>query len=416
MAKNPYENMLQVLHKAANVAKIPRESYISLEHCNCETKVSLPVLMDNGTVEVFEGFRVQHNNSRGPYKGGIRYHQDVDNDEVRALAAWMSIKCAIVGIPYGGAKGGIRVDPFKLSETELEQLTRKYTRAVAHVIGPAIDIPAPDVNTDGRIMSWIMDEYSIIQGKQTPGVVTGKPVELFGSLGRMEATGRGVMFCVRNILEKNGISLKGVRVAVQGQGNVGGICALLLHQLGAKVIAVSDVSGGLYNEGGLPMTEIRALLSDRTKLLKDFVCDYKRISNEDLLYTDCDVLVPAALEGQITDKNADKIKAKIIVEGANGPTTFEADEILNKNKKIVVPDVLANAGGVTCSYFEWVQNTQNYYWSEAEINEKLERAMNEAFENVYAMSEKYGCTMREAAYVVAISRLSKAITLRGMYN
>jgi glutamate dehydrogenase (NAD(P)+) len=369
--------------------------------------------MDNGDVRVFEGFRVQHSSSRGPCKGGIRYHQDVDEDEVKALAAWMTMKCAVVNIPYGGAKGGIQVDPRTLSKGELERLTRRFVAMIMPIIGPERDIPAPDVNTTPEIMGWIMDTYSMQKGYAVPGVVTGKPVEVGGSLGRAEATGRGVMLCARMLMEKLGRSLKGATVAVQGMGNVGSISAKLLAEEGAKIIAVSDVSCAIYNENGLDIAGIYKYLDSGKNLLDGYTGDCKRITNAELLELPCDILIPAALENQITAENADRIKAKIVIEAANGPTSVEADEILNKKGVKVLPDILSNSGGVIVSYFEWVQNLQNFYWEEDDVNAKLKRQIVGAFNDVFDAREKYDCTFRVAAYIVALNRLVTAKKLRG---
>ena len=327
--------------------------------------------MDDGTIQVFEGYRVQHSTSLGPCKGGIRYHQDVNIDEVKALSAWMSLKCAVVNIPYGGAKGGIKVDPSKLSKNELKRLTRRYTAMILPLIGPERDIPAPDVGTNAEVMGWIMDTYSMFKGYTVPGVVTGKPIEMGGSLGRSEATGRGVMLIVREVLKTMGMSIEGTRVAVQGFGNVGGTAAYLLHKLGLTVVAISDVSGGMYCEKGINVADVRKFIQENPgKLIKDYPLPVgaKRMTNDEVITCDTDILVPAALENQITADNANDIKAKLIVEGANGPTTVEGDEILTKKGVCVLPDILSNAGGVVVSYFEWVQNIQSLTWDEDEVN------------------------------------------------
>ena len=377
--------------------------------------MSLPIRMDNGDVRVFEGFRVQHSSSRGPCKGGIRYHQDVDEDEVKALAAWMTMKGAVVNIPYGGAKGGIQVDPRTLSKGELERLTRRFVSMILPIIGPERDIPAPDVNTTPEIMGWIMDTYSMQKGYAVPGVVTGKPVEVGGSLGRAEATGRGVMLCARMLMEKLGRSLKGATVAVQGMGNVGSVAAALLHAQGAKIVAVSDVSGGIYAPEGLPMQELGAHFAARRTLAELPDGGFTRIDNEALIECDADILVPAALENQISKSNAPLVRAKYIVEGANGPVTPAADDILDARGVVVVPDILANAGGVVVSYFEWVQNLQSFRWEEDYVNDMLERTMRKAFDEVWALSQEKAASLRMGAYMSALKRVVGAKKLRGIF-
>jgi len=413
---NPYKAMLEVLDKAANMLGLEEQDYVHLKYPERELKVSIPVEMDDGSIQVFEGYRVQHSSVRGPYKGGIRYHQDVDMDEVKALAGWMSFKCAVVDIPFGGGKGGVRVDATKLSKKELERLTRKYTTLLYPIVGPEIDIPAPDVNTNAEVMGWFMDTYSTLRGQLSPGVVTGKPVPIGGSLGRAEATGRGVMFVTREIANKLHLPLKGARVAVQGAGNVGGTAAKLLYKEGCKVVALSDVSGGIYSEEGLNIEEIVDFLTaERGRLLKDYDAPgLVRISNEELLTSDVDILIPAALGNQITEEIAPRIKAKIIVEGANGPTTVGADKILEENGIVVVPDILANAGGVTVSYFEWVQNLQHFRWEEEEVNRRLENIMIKAFNDVWSTAEKAGTSLRMGAYMVAVDRIVTASKMRGI--
>ena len=413
---NPYDNVLQTVEKAAKILGYEPKEYERIKYPERELKVSVPVEMDDGSVHVFEGYRVQHSTSRGPAKGGIRYHQDVNINEVKALAAWMTFKCAVVNIPYGGGKGGITVDPSTLSEGELRRLTRRYTAMIAPIIGPDRDIPAPDVGTNASVMSWIMDTYSMIHGHCIPGVVTGKPIELGGSLGRSEATGRGVMLTTKMICGKKGLDPKNSTVAVQGMGNVGSISAALLHKEGFRVIAVSDVSGGICCSEGLNIPEIRQYLSVKGNLLKDYNAEgVKHISNAELLSTDCDILVPAALENQINGSNADAIRAKIIVEGANGPTTAEADAILEAKGITVVPDILANAGGVVVSYFEWVQNIESFHWTVEDVNNRLEKIMNDAFDNVWEKATEKGQSMRTGAYLVALSRVVEAQKLRGIW-
>ena len=388
-AYNPYENMIAVLDEAAEKLGLKPEEYETLKYPERELTVSIPVKMDDGTLKVFEGYRVQHNSARGPYKGGIRYHQNANPDEVKALAAWMSFKCAVVNIPYGGAKGGIKVDPSKLSRDELIRLTRRYTMRILPLIGPDQDIPAPDVNTNGEVMGWIMDTYSMFKGHSVPGVVTGKPVEIGGSIGRSEATGRGVTIIAEKCLTDLDMDPQKQTYAVQGMGNVGGTAAKILYDEGKKVIAVSDWSGGVMNKDGLDIPKILEFLSDRSRSLKDYEAEgAEHITNEELLTCDCDVLIPAALENQITEENAGAIQAKVIVEAANGPTTVEADKILEQRGILVVPDILANAGGVVVSYFEWVQNIQSMAWDLEEVNQTLKKIMMKAYKDVREMSQK----------------------------
>jgi glutamate dehydrogenase/leucine dehydrogenase len=379
-----------------------------------ELTVNFPVKMDDGTIKVFTGYRVQHNEARGPFKGGIRYHPQVDIDEVRALSSWMTWKTATVDIPYGGAKGGIICDPKKMSLAEVERMTRRYASEISIIIGPEKDIPAPDVNTGGKEMAWIMDTYSMQKGYAVPGVITGKPRELGGSLGRPEATSRGLVFCVREAAKKIGMNLKGATVAIQGYGNVGAFAHKLIERdFGSKVIAVTDSKGGIINEKGLKYEEVWA-----HKVKTGSVVGFpgsKPISNTEILELKVDVLLPCALENVITKDNAAKIKAKISAEGANGPTTFEADAIMWKNGVLVLPDILANAGGVTVSYFEWVQNNYNYYWTEKEVNDRLDVKITAAFHEVWDMHEKHKCNMRDAAYLVAVKRVADATKLRGFY-
>lgn len=413
-AYNPYENMLSVLDQAAERLGLARSDYETLRYPERELTVSIPVKMDNGEIKVFEGYRVQHNSSRGPYKGGIRYHQDSNLDEVKALSAWMSFKCAVVNIPYGGAKGGIKVDPRELSRDELIRLTRRYTTRILPIIGPDQDIPAPDVNTNGEVMGWIMDTYSMFKGHSVPGVVTGKPLEIGGSIGRPEATGRGVTIIALQCLKNMGLDADTQTYAIQGMGNVGGTAANIFYETGKKIVAVGDYSGGVYKEEGLNIPEILAFLSDRKNCLKDYNAEgVTHITNDGLLTCKCDVLIPAALENQITEENADRIQAKVIVEAANGPTTVEADEILNKKGIVVVPDILANAGGVVVSYFEWVQNIQSMAWDLEEVNKTLEKIMLKAYNDVDNMAKEKNSTMRMGAYMVAINRIVTAGKMRG---
>ena len=413
-AYNPYENMIAVLEEAAGKLGLKPEEYETLKYPERELTVSIPVKMDDGTLKVFEGYRVQHNSARGPYKGGIRYHQNANPDEVKALAAWMSFKCAVVNIPYGGAKGGIKVDPGKLSRDELIRLTRRYTTRILPLIGPDQDIPAPDVNTNGEVMGWIMDTYSMFKGHSVPGVVTGKPVEIGGSIGRSEATGRGVTIIAEKCITDLGMDPQKQTYAVQGMGNVGGTAAKILYDEGKKVIAVSDWSGGVMDKEGLDIPKILEFLSDRSRCLKDYEAEgAEHITNEELLTCDCDILIPAALENQITEENAGAIQAKVIVEAANGPTTVEADKILEKRGILVVPDILANAGGVVVSYFEWVQNIQSMAWDLEEVNRTLKKIMMKAYKDVREMSWEKGTTMRMGAYMVAIDRITTAGKMRG---
>jgi glutamate dehydrogenase (NAD(P)+) len=385
-----------------------------LKHTKRELIVHFPVKMDDGTVKVFTGYRVQHDVSRGPAKGGIRYHPDVDLDEVRALAMWMTWKSAVVNIPFGGAKGGVQCNPKEMSLHEIEHMTRRFTWEISMMLGPEQDIPAPDVYTNPQVMAWIMDTFSILKGYSVPGVVTGKPIELGGSLGRFEATGRGVVITSLEALKYLKKPIEGAKVAVQGCGNVGGVTAKHFDRLGAKVIAISDSKGGLYNEKGLDLERVL----DCKARYACFVCEKKEeteISNEELLELDCDILIPAALENQITEKNASRIKAKIIVEGANGPTIPEADEILNDKGIFIVPDILANAGGVTVSYFEWVQNLQELLWSEEEVLDRLTRIMQRSYKEVLEISLSKKIPMRTAALVLGIGRVAEATRLRGIY-
>ena len=417
MAYNPYENVLKVMDEAAQILGYSESDIEPLKYPERELKVSVPVVMDDGSTRVFEGYRIQHSTSRGPAKGGIRFHPAVNNDEVKALAAWMTFKCAVVNIPYGGGKGGVVCDPHELSERELRAITRRFTAAIMPLIGPDQDIPAPDVGSNAAVMGWMMDTYSMLKGHCVHGVVTGKPIDLGGALGRNEATGRGVMFTTRNIMKKMGMEMKGTDVAVQGMGNVGSITAKLLHQEGMKVVAVSDVSGGIYKKEGLDIPAILAYLGkDRKNLLSGYEEDgMTRITNEELLELPVTVLVPAALENQINGTNADKIQAKLIVEAANGPTAAEADPILNEKGVVIVPDILSNAGGVVVSYFEWVQNIQSVSWTEEEVNAKLERIMNNSFEAVYNIAQEKKVPLRTGAYLIAVDRVVKAKKARAIW-
>lgn len=414
-SENPFESMMSRFDEAAKILGLDEGSYNVLKSPQKAVIVSIPVTMDDGKVKVFEGFRVVHNANLGPSKGGIRYSMDVNLDEVKALAAWMTWKCAVVGIPYGGGKGGIKCNPRELSKGELERLTRSYTDLMVDVFGPDKDIPAPDMGTGQQEMAWIMDEYSKLVGHSTPAVVTGKPLVLGGSLGRVEATGRGVMVSTRSALAKLGISPIGTTCAVQGFGNVGSISAKLLQMQGMKVLAISDVTGGYYNPEGLNVEEAISYRDNNNGTLEGYKGG-KKITNEELLELDVTVLVPAAMEDQITAENADRIKAKLIVEGANGPIAASADSIINKKGIMVVPDILANAGGVTVSYFEWVQNRLGYFWTEERVYRRADRVMKQAFENVYQASQKHQISMRIAAYVVSIGKVAEVEKLRGKFG
>lgn len=404
---------LTQLDEVAGRLGLEPQIYQHLRHPKRSLIVSVPIWTDAGDLEVFTGYRVQHSMILGPSKGGIRYHPDVDLEEVTALAMLMTWKCALMGLPYGGAKGGVRCDPLKLSPRELERLTRRFASEIHLCIGPDRDIPAPDMGTNEQVMAWIMDTYSMTKGYSVPAVVTGKPIEIGGSLGRREATGRGVMFTTREALKHLGMPVEGARVAVQGFGNVGAIGAELLQELGCTIVAVSDSRGGIYNPKGLDARDVM-----RHKKETGAVAGYPgtdTVTNKELLGLDCEVLVPAALENEITRENADRIKARVIAEGANGPTTPEADEILFDKGAFVIPDVLANAGGVTVSYFEWVQGLQSFFWSEKEVNDNLEKIMVKAFQDVLAISQRREVNMRIAAYILAIDRVATATLLRGIY-
>jgi glutamate dehydrogenase (NAD(P)+) len=384
-----------------------------LRHCKRELAVHFPVRMDNGTIGEFTGYRVQHNLARGPAKGGLRYNANVSLDEVRALAMWMTWKSAVVNIPYGGAKGGVIVNPKRLSARELENLTRRYATEISIIIGPNEDIPAPDMGTDAQIMAWMMDTISMHRGYTEAGVVTGKPVSAGGTLGRAEATGRGLLYIVQETARQFGVPLEGATVAVQGFGSVGAVAAQLLHRVGAKVAAVSDSSGAIYNERGLDIEALMPCSRDRAPLAEQPGGEH--IRNAELLALPVDFLIPAALEGQIHDGNAESVRARYIVEGANGPTTPEGDAILAEKGIVVVPDILANAGGVIVSYFEWVQDLQFYFWEEGEVNDRLHRVITRAFRDVVAMAEQRGVRLREAAMLLGVSRVVEATRVRGIY-
>src|SRR5215218_7698889 len=378
-----------------------------------ELTVHFPVKMDDGSVQVFTGYRVQHNLGRGPAKGGIRYHQDVSLDEVKALAMWMTWKCAVVGIPYGGGKGGVIVDPKKLSKKELEALTRRFFTEIEVLIGPEKDIPAPDVNTNAQVMAWMMDTYSMHQGYTVPGVVTGKPISLGGSEGRNEATARGTVFCVMDACRHLGIDLTRSSVAIQGFGNAGSIAARLIAEQGATVVAVSDSTGGIHAPGGLDVARVIAWKKEHATV-QGFP-GASDVSNAELLEVDCDILIPAALENQITARNAGRVKAKIVAEAANGPTTPDADQELYRRGVFMVPDILCNAGGVTVSYFEWVQDLNRDHWSEDVVNDKLREIMSRSFRETLEIAERETCDMRTAAYLLAVQRVAEATSMRGLY-
>jgi glutamate dehydrogenase (NAD(P)+) len=410
---NPYQIAVEQFMIAADKLNLDEGMKQILAQPKRELIVHFPVRMDDGSFKVFTGYRVQHSLTRGPAKGGIRYHPDVTLDEVKALAMWMTWKCAVVGIPYGGGKGGVIVDPKQLSLAEVERLTRRFAVEIAPIIGPEIDIPAPDVNTNSQTMAWIMDTISMLRGYPMPGLITGKPIAVEGSLGRNEATARGLQYVVREAVKVKGMSLKGARVVVQGYGNAGAIAARLLHEDGAIIIAVSDSRGGIINKNGIdPVGALRHKQEHGT--LSGFGSS-DDISNEDLLELECDILVPAALESVITERNVGRIRAKMIAEAANGPTTPEADRVLYEKGITMLPDILANAGGVTVSYFEWAQNIQGYYWAEDEVNEKLERVMKRSFLDVYETAENNKVDMRTAAYMLAISRVAEVTRLRGIF-
>ncbi len=412
---NPLDVAMKQVDIAALKLRLDPGFVEKIKYTKRDLIVHFPVKMDGGSVKMFTGYRVQHNVDRGPGKGGIRYHPDVDLDEVRALAMWMTWKAAVVNIPFGGAKGGVQCDPKSMSLRELENMTRRFTWEISLIIGPDRDIPAPDVHTNPQVMAWIMDTYSILKGYSVHGVVTGKPLELGGSLGRFEATGKGVYITAQEAARHINIPIEGARVVVQGCGNVGGIAAQYFERACAKVIAISDSKGGIYNKEGLNISTILDCNKRYSCVIEPGAKVGDEITNEELLELDCDILVPSALENQITHKNASKIKAKIISEGANGPTTPEADQILYDRGVFIVPDILANAGGVTVSYFEWVQNLQELLWSEEEISERLTRIMKRSFAEVLNISQKEKVDMRTAALVLGIGRVAEATKLRGIY-
>jgi glutamate dehydrogenase/leucine dehydrogenase len=410
---NPFEAAMRQLDLVAEEIGLNKMSVAVLKHPNRVVITSLPVKMDDGTVKVFTGYRVQYSRHRGPYKGGIRYHPNVNLDEVKALAAWMTWKCAVADIPYGGSKGGITCNPKEMSTAELERLTRRYTSSIIRDIGPFKDIPAPDVYTDSQTMAWLLDTYSEFQGYAVPGVVTGKPISVGGSEGRAGATGRGVALCTREAARHLGIDMNGATVAIQGYGKVGRSVAKVLREMGCIIIAISDSKGGIFNQNGLDPFEVL-----EHKKRTGSVVDYKDstfIANKDLLELDCTILIPAALENVLTEENAPRVKAKIISEGANGPTTPEAGKILHKKGVMMIPDILANCGGVTVSYFEWVQNLNRLHWTLDEVNQKLEQKIVKAFNDVLEISTKRNISMRLAAYVLGISRVAEAFEVLGLF-
>jgi glutamate dehydrogenase (NAD(P)+) len=413
LKENPFRIAQQQLRKVADTFGIDDRLVNVLQECKKAVEVSIPTSMDDGTVRAFAGFRVTHNIARGPSKGGIRYHPDVTLDEVKALSMWMTWKCSLMGLPFGGAKGGVICDPKKMSRGELERMTRRFTSEIVNLIGPEKDIPAPDVGTNPAVMAWIFDTFSMNQGHSVLGVVTGKPLTIGGSLGREEATARGALFCLQEALKKKSTSMEGLRIAVQGFGNVGSYFAKFVTELGATVIAISDSTGGIFNANGVDVAAAFAHKREGGAISELGGGD--RISNEDLVLLDCDVLAPCALEQVISEANAGDVKAKIVVEGANGPTTPAADEILEANGVLILPDVLANAGGVVVSYFEWVQGLQEYFWKEEEVNQRLNEIVTRAFEETWALREERNVPMRMASYGLAVQRVAEATVTRGLY-
>lgn len=411
---NPYKMAIKQIDVVAPYLDVDEGILEKLRYPRRELTVHCPVKMDDGSLKVFKGYRVTHNDTRGPAKGGLRYHPGVDLDEVKALAMWMTWKAAVVNIPYGGAKGGVKCNPPEMSQAELEKVTRRFTWEIAPLIGPEKDILAPDVYTNPQVMAWIMDTYSMLKGYSVPGVVTGKPLELGGSVGRFEATGKGVLMAVEKVAEHLKLSIKGARVVVQGCGNVGGTAARYFRRAGARVIAISDSKGGLYNSKGLDIERTLDCKSRYTCLMTEKV-EAEVISNKDLLELECDILLPAALGNQITAENAPRLKCRLVAEGANGPTEPEADEILVDKGIFVLPDILANAGGVTVSYFEWVQNLQELLWTEEEVSDRLHKIMTTAVADVMKISRERKVPMRTAAYILGVGRVAKATKLRGLY-
>jgi len=413
LRENPYDIARSQLRRVGEIFAIDPDLVRVLSYCKKAVEVSIPVSMDDGSIEVFVGYRVTHNIARGPSKGGIRYHPDVTLDEVKSLAMWMTWKCALMGLPFGGAKGGVVCDPKRLSVRELERMTRRYTSEIINDIGPERDIPAPDVGTDGRVMAWIFDTYSMNKGHSVLGVVTGKPLSLGGSLGREEATARGSLYCIQSLAGKLGERVADYTVAIQGFGNVGSNLANLLHAEGATVVALSDSSSGVHNPDGLDVPMALAHKQEHGSLAG--LANAEAVSNEELVELPCDVLAPSALEQVVTDRNADRVKARIVCEGANGPVTPSADAILEDRGVIVMPDVLANAGGVVVSYFEWVQGLQEYFWREDEVNAKLHDIVARAFEEAWHTHETRAVSLRMASYGIAVQRVAEATTTRGLY-
>jgi glutamate dehydrogenase (NAD(P)+) len=411
--ENPFESMMQRFDEAATRLNLDPNIYKILRWPNREITLYIPVMMDDGNYQVFTGYRVQHNFARGPAKGGVRFSPDVSLDEVRALAAWMTWKCAVVNIPFGGAKGGIICDPRDMSPSELERLTRRYTAELLDFIGPEKDVPAPDMNTNEQTMAWMMDTYSMHARHLVTAAVTGKPIEIGGSRGRKEATGRGLLFVCNEACKKFGFNLNETRVVVQGAGNVGGTAALLMHREGYRVIGLADITGSLYNPSGLDIPDLLDYLKEN-KTVEGYN-GAERIGNSDLLELDCEILMPAATENQITSHNADRIRCRILAEGANGPTTADADEIVSAKSIFVIPDILANAGGVTVSYFEWVQDRMGFFWNEDTVNTRLHEIMVSSFNDVVGFADKYQVNTRQAAYMLAIDRVAYDTRLRGIY-
>ncbi|MEA3507280.1 MAG: Glu/Leu/Phe/Val dehydrogenase [Elusimicrobiota bacterium] len=417
---NPYKIAVKQLDEVAREINLDEGIHEKLRYPKRILTVSVPIYTESGKIKVYRGFRVQHSLERGPAKGGVRFHPDVTLDEVKALAMWMTWKCAVVNIPYGGAKGGVICDPSKMTLKELEHLTRRYTSEIGIIIGPEKDILAPDVNTNPMIMSWMMDTYSVNKGYSVPGVVTGKPLELGGSRGRFTATGKGVSVIAKDILKKEKIDISSASAAIQGYGNVGRATATFMHKIGANIVAVTDETGGLFNPEGIDIAGLNKYIDSKAdSYIKGFKggswIDGAQDANRELFSSDVDLLIPAALESQISRENASDVKAKIIIEAANGPITPEADEILNKKGVIIVPDILANAGGVTVSYFEWIQDLQAMFWKEEDVVKKLCEVIHAAFHNIYRISKKRGVSMRMAAYILAVQRVADAAKMRGLY-
>ena len=411
--ENPFDSMMERFDEAANLLNLDPNIYKILRWPNREITLYIPVLMDDGNYQVFTGYRVQHNFARGPAKGGIRYSPDVTLDEVRALAAWMTWKCAVVNIPFGGGKGGIICNPHEMSPGELERMTRRYTSDLMDFIGPERDVPAPDMNTNEQTMAWIMDTYSMHTRHTVTAVVTGKPIEIGGSKGRREATGRGLLFVCDEACKKFNLDYKTTRVVIQGAGNVGGVAAMLMHEEGYKIVGLADITGNLYNPKGLNIPEVMTYLK-QNRTVEGYE-DAEFVSKAEFLELDCDILIPAATENQITSENADRLKCKILAEGANGPTTADADEIVAAKNIFVIPDILANAGGVTVSYFEWVQDRMGYFWNKSKVNTRLHEIMVDSFNDVVRVAEKYKVNTRLAAYMLAIDRVAYDTRIRGIY-